>query len=954
MADDSRVFEQVRFGPFRLSSAERLLTCDGVPVAIGSRSLDILIALVERAGDVLSRRELIDRVWPDLVVEEANLRVHILGLRRALGDGQDGARYVTNIPGRGYCFVAPVRRERSEDGPQPPAPQARSRAAKSLPARLGRMIGREADVAALSRLLMARRFVSVLGAGGLGKTTVAVAIAHALLDEFQGEAFFIDLSALGDGALLPSAVAAAVGLQIQEDIGAAGLLAALADRRLLLLLDSCEHIVDAAAALAEILFAEAPGVHLLVTSREALRVEGEQVHLLHPLGIPAQEDGATAETLLATASGQLFMERADAAGSRSALTDEDAPVVAGICRRLDGIALAIELVASRVGTYGIRGTADLLDGRLKLLWQGRRNAVPRHQTLQAMLDWSYALLSSREQRVLRRLSVFVGFFTHAAVRSVATDECIDDLEVTDAVEALVDKSLISACTNEGTLCFRLLDTTRAYAAVKLAESGEGPLIARRHAGFCLDGLAGEGIDPQHAGGREPGRHAPDLSNVRAALEWAFSPEGDRPLAVRLAAHAMPLFLGLSFLGECRRWCGRALAALAEEERGTPTELALNEGLAVSAMFTRGNSVEVRAAIERGLDLAEALGDWNHQLHLLAGLHIYLTRIGDYQGALDCARRSVQVAGTTGRTGALAMADWMLGCTYHLVGDQDGAQRHCEIGFGHVPVDAPIDMGFFGYDHRVRALIVLARTLWLRGYPDRAAQTSLQAIAVAERRDHPVTLCIALIYTATVALWSGEDDLARERIERLLASAARHSLGPYHAVGQALEGARLIALGDAAAGVAELRNAMARLQVEQHEVLGGFFSRALAEGLMATGDLAEANAIAGAAIVRAEQGGAVDAPDLMRVRAAILLAGPRPDVDGAEGLLTAMLDLARRQSAASWELRAATALSRLWLRTGRGDEARALLTQTLSPFTEGFATADLRAAEGVLAQALDAA
>ena len=396
------------FGPYRLVSAERLLQRDGLPVALGSRALDLLIALIEHAGEVLSQRELMARAWPNLTVEEGNLRVTIAGLRKALGEGQDGARYIANVPGRGYCFVAPV--DRVVDRPGTPALAAASRrsVAAGLPPALGRMVGRGETVAELFSLLAARRFVSIVGPGGMGKTTVAVAVAHALLESFDGAIVFVDLAALTDPALVPATLATALGVATRAPDPVPGLLAHLGDQRTLIVLDNCEHVIEAAADVAERIYAGAPRTHLLVTSREALRAEGETLHLLQPLAMPAETAELTAAQALASPAVELFMQRALASGHGAALTDRDAPLVAEICRRLDGIALAIELAGSRVGAYGLEGTAKLLNNRFKLLWQGRRSALPRHQTLHAMLDWSYNLLSARDRRALDRLSVFVG------------------------------------------------------------------------------------------------------------------------------------------------------------------------------------------------------------------------------------------------------------------------------------------------------------------------------------------------------------------------------------------------------------------------------------------------------------------------------------------------------------------------------------------------------------------
>jgi predicted ATPase/DNA-binding winged helix-turn-helix (wHTH) protein len=937
--DNLRTNDVTSFGPFRLFAAERLLEKADEPLQLGGRALDILIALVERAGEVVTRKELISRVWPDVIVEEANLRVHVAGLRKALGDGHDGARYVANVPGRGYCFVAPVTRSTSQRSLAQSRPAVTDRLHK-LPARLTRMVGRDETVRALSAQLMTRRFVSIVGPGGMGKTTVAVSIAHALIDDFKGAVFFVDLGALTDPALVPTAVASALGFMMQAQDPFLSLLAFLGERRVLLVLDNCEHVIDAAAALAEPVVSEAPQAHILATSREALRVEGEHVHLLYPLDGPLDDVGLTAAEALRFPAVQLFMERAAAGGNRSELSDADAPIVAGICRRLDGIALAIELAASRVSFHGIRGTAELLDNRFKLLWQGRRTALPRHQTLNAMLDWSYNLLAERDRLVLCMLSVFVGVFTIKAALPVAETEATD-AEIADAVASLVAKSLISPTALGESTYYRLLDTTRAYAAGKLAERGEADNIARRHALYYSNYLAHDAVIQSTFGEHDLSGYASHIGNVRAALEWAFSDRGDIAVGVELAAWAAPLFVGLSLLDECRNWCEQALAALDDAGRGTRREMILQEALALSSMFTKGNSDEVRAAIERGLALAETFEDRDHQLQLLAGLNIFLTRIGDFRGSLTVAEQGVAVARTVRKTAALVMTDWMLGVSHHLVGNQAAAQRHCEGGMTKAVELGQLNANFFGYDHRIRALVALARALWLRGFSEQALRTAQQAIDEAERRDHPVSVCISLIYAVPVFLWRGDLGQAAEFIERLIAYAGRYSLAPYRAVGMALRGELAVIRDQAGAGLILLRNALETLHAERHNILVTVFASSLAEGLRKTGQFDEALITINGALARAASCGATfDMAELLRIKGQILATMPRPDRPSAADCLMQSLAVARGQSALAWELRSATALARLLSENGQRDQARDTLAPVYDRFTEGFETEDL--------------
>ncbi|MBO4224189.1 winged helix-turn-helix domain-containing protein [Bradyrhizobium neotropicale] len=550
MADSMGADQFLSFGPFRLSSVGRILYRDDEPVALGSRALDILITLVERAGETVSRRDLINQVWPDLLVEDANLRVHVTHLRRALLDGRDGARYVANVPGRGYCFVAPVTRTAA---PHRHAARALCQSPAlpcNLPPRLERMVGRDKTVSELSLLILQNRFVSVVGAGGMGKTTVATAVCHALLERFGGAVHFVDLSAIPDGSFVETAVESVLGLSTGSQDSFERLISVLAGRRTMLVLDNCEHVVDTVAPLAERLFSSAPDVFILTTSRETLRVEGEHVYLLRPLDPPPPDAELTADSIAGWPAVQLFMERAVAGGYRLQLSDDDAPLVATICRQLDGVALAIELAAGRVGAYGIQGTANLLDNRFRLLWEGRRSALPRHQTMRAMLDWSYNLLSEKERRVFCRLSIFTGLFAPDAAQRVVADEEITEQDAAEALAGLVDKSLVWVSTVDGEIYYRLLNMSRSYAMLKLEECQERDVVAGRHALYYSNMLRLKPIRDFDA--QELCSCEPHVRNIRAALEWCFSACGDPAIGGELTVNAAPLILRMALLGDCRR------------------------------------------------------------------------------------------------------------------------------------------------------------------------------------------------------------------------------------------------------------------------------------------------------------------------------------------------------------------------------------------------------------------
>jgi predicted ATPase/DNA-binding winged helix-turn-helix (wHTH) protein len=898
---------QALFGPYVLAPEQRLLTRQGVPLAVGARALEILIALVGEHGRVLTHRQLIERAWAGLTVEESNLRVAVSGLRKALRDGEEGARYIENVVGRGYCFVAPVRwlNLGSEQAPPAALPPPAQSLSTRLPLPAARVIGREDVVDRLVAAMGERSLISLVGAGGLGKTTVAALVAQALRARAAVEPVFVDLSAADDEAGLVKAVAAALGLDGPGRELEATVLTALASHRLLLVLDCCEHLVEAAAAFCDRLTRRLDAYRVLVTSREALRVEAETVHLLEPLAFPSADDAGAPREPLGYSAVQLFVERAEVSGRRGPWTDAETRLAGDICRRLDGVALAIELVASRVGALGLKGVADLLDESLGLQWPGRRDAAPRHQTLQALLDWSHDLLGERDRRVLRRLALFTGPFTLKDAHAVAGDAGDDALDVANALTSLVDKSLVwTSHGGAGPVQFRLLDTTRAYALAKLTRSGEAEVIAERHATQVLARLTDGGGPGASLFQRRAPSTPPAIGDVLAALRWA---EGARPddLFSNLAVGAAPLLLSRAQLEECESWCVRALNRLAEARRGGSEELRLLEAVAIARMFGRGNHDAVRETIERGLALAERLGARSDQVQLLAGQHIFLTRLGEFSAALDCGRQCAELCDPARDPGGAALAQWMLGTSLHLVSDQRLAQQAIDRGFAYWAGADADGADVFGYDHKVRAMIVLCRALWLRGERARSIEVCEAAVAEAERGGRPVSLCIALIYTATVALWDEDWETAEGLVTRLVEHSARHGIGPYHGVGLALAGELDIGRGRYAEGVEGLGQALERLDREAHRILSPAFSGTLALGLHALGDQAKARRRILSALEDARAiGQHYDLPRLYLIASEVLAS------DGEEvgrGYVMQALEAARAGSALSLELAAATAL-----------------------------------------------
>ncbi|MFU2327703.1 ATP-binding protein [Pseudomonas sp. NFX98] len=464
----------LRFGPYAFHLNQRLVLEGDQPLRLGGRALDILQVLVEHAGSVVSKEELIAQVWPRSVVEEINLRVHIAALRRAFRDGQNGHCYIVNIPQRGYSFVAPVQ-QASELTPI--SLENLHKPQHNLPARLTPVTGRDALVGSLVRQLPVRRFMTLVGPCGIGKTTVALRVGELLLQHYRDGVWLVDLATIDDPAQLVDHLTRTLGLNVGTTLEALGQWHAL------LILDNCEHLLERCRTLIEALLASAPRLSILVTSREPLRATGETLLPLPPLVVPPVSALRSIDEFMGYSAVQLFVSRARARQQGFALREQDLKAVREICRRLDGLPLAIELAAAQIDALALVGLQAQLDNCFQLLTQGRRTAVPRHQTLKAALDWSYERLSPAEQTVLQRLAVFKSAFTLDAAMGVVSCATLLPANLTRVMDSLVLKSLLSLEQGNGVSRFRFLNTTRNYALEKLEHSGALRTIEMRYAGY---------------------------------------------------------------------------------------------------------------------------------------------------------------------------------------------------------------------------------------------------------------------------------------------------------------------------------------------------------------------------------------------------------------------------------------------------------------------------------------
>jgi len=719
-------------GRYRLQPT-RGLYADGVPVVLGTKALDILTALVEAGGHLVTKDELLERVWPGIVVEEHNIQVHVSALRKALGGD---AGWIVTVPKHGYRFVGPLGRT--------PA------AAEPLPRPLNRLFGREEDLATIRSLLDRTQLVTISGPGGTGKTRLGLELLHQIGGRYREGAVFVDLSVLEDPSLTVSLVAAALRIEFRGDPPQPEQLARrLKERELLILLDNCEHVLDSVAPLAESILAGAPGISLLATSREPLACLGEQVYRLPPLAVPDDDTASPAETIASSAVA-LLVDRLKAADPHFELTDGAVRAVGGICRRLDGLPLAIEMIGAVALDFGLETMAARLEQPFGLPYSVARTITPRHRSLEATLDWSHALLSPAEQIMLRRLSVFPGLFSLEGGEAVASGDKLPRPACSDLLVSLVRKSLVSIDT-AAPLPYRLLETIRTYAAEKLEEAGEQRSVREQHGRYVMAKLK-YSTEEWHDTGESiwRDRYAWLLADLRAALRWSFGPDGNLDLGLVIAGRSWPLWSVLRLAGEGRHWAETAAAALSEE---TPHEVAAHVWMAVGNLMPQRSLERAIFALRRAADLFGIVKDAVEHGLALARTGQMLAMHDDVAAAavaLAEARRVLERSTAKRSLGSCAMG---FGLLHHARGSPRAeARREFDLARSlFQAADSP--------RLTVLALCNLADTMWAEKELETAITTVKDAVDLARREGFSHFIGFALGNLAGMLTARGDLDKA---------------------------------------------------------------------------------------------------------------------------------------------------------------------------------------------------
>ncbi len=882
-----------------------------------------------------------DRIWPGAIVTENTLHVHAMAIRKALGPHRN---LVKTESRRGYRLLGDWALRR-HDAARPPVGVQRIRIdgespLTNFPVPVTRLIGRKAAVARLRDLISAYRLVTLTGPGGIGKTSLALKAARGIVGEYADGGWSVELASLSDPALVSTAVAATLRVPTQvTGVTPETIARSIGDRQLLLILDNCEHLIEAVATLAETLLGHCPHTTIVATSRETLRIQGEHVYRVPPLEVPAPGQDE-AEHILNSSAVELFVTRSKASDASFLPDRRELPSIGAICRHLDGIPLAIEFAAARAATFGIQSVLAHLNDRFALLTSGRRTALPRHRTLRAVLDWSYALLPEAEQRLLSHVAVFAGGFTIEAIVAVANIGTTDRASVLESIGNLVSKSLVTL-DRDTTSRWYLLETTRVYALGKLADRGETWQAARRHAEYCLALFAPFGTGGQlQAALDDIERYRIEVDNLRAALNWAFSSGGDAALGVRLAATATDFWSAAWLFPEARERARTALAGIGDAA-GSREEMILWYSFGTSLFLTEGKNDEARAALTRALTLARTFADADYEQRVTQHLWVFSIRASALDDALIQVRQFEETAGHDDRQ-SRAVIDFRRGFAQVYRGEHREAIECLRRTIDRYPDEIrDRDRLRFNGDLPVFALGQIAVSQLSRGLLDTASRSA--AGAVAQTRG----LSTAAWAGACTFLILGELEMADRYGEQLVNYASIHGLRPTYAEGVCVRGSVAVRRADPKAGADLLRRGLAEMRELNYQLYYSFFRVERATALGALGRIDDGLAEAGIALRFAEDTGTRwFVPETLRIEGE-LRALRDPDDPAVEDCFHRGLEVARAQDALFWELRLAASLARLRVARNRHREARRILAPVYDRFTEGFAAPDLRAAKAFL-------
>jgi predicted ATPase/DNA-binding winged helix-turn-helix (wHTH) protein len=909
---------------------------------------------VQSVSGFVSKDHLMERVWPGAVVGEGTIHVHISAVRKALGPDRS---LLKTASGRGYRLLGSWT-PRQREGVAAPVEPSLTRTAEGAPQNnfpplISRLVGRAEAAQFVRDLVSAYRVVTLTGPGGIGKTSLAINAVRYLIPDFADGGWIVELASLSDPSLVPSAVASTLGLKLGGEISAEAVARAVGGKHLLLVLDNCEHVIDTVANLAETFTRLCPRSSIVATSREVMRIDGETVYRVPPLEVPATGRVAP-DHIIKYSAVELFVARTKALNVGFSPSADDLASIGLICRRLDGMPLAIEFAAARAAVISVKGVAAGLRDRFTLLTAGRRTALPRHRTLRATLDWSHELLPDTEQHLLRRLAVFPAAFSVDAAVAVMADTGFDAAAVLEGIADLVAKSWVGLDKSGDAPRWSLLETIRAYAHAKLVEHGEADITARHHAAYFLSLLAP--VSDFRSRLSEEGLHlcVAEIDNVRAALDWSFSSADDQTIGIGLTAVYAPVWRQLSLMNECRERCERALFSLQlQENPDIRLRMELKMALASAMFITMGPAEQARTLLTDAIEAADALNDPEAQMKALTASLAILSLRGETGKAIIATDRIEQIAHRLGDPVSLGLAHRQRGTRLLMSGRAREAQQYFERALrSHELRDDRQGGIYYNSNDHAMARVMLARALCMQGFAERALSEARLSLEELQDSDNQLPLCQNLYYgVCRITTMLGDFSTADREIARLIELARRSNAQFWETAGRFCEGKLLVERGEFAQGLTVLREAFETCGRTGWRLSYPEFRGALAMGLAGLGRMEEALRILEDAEARAYEDGNAQLwyhPELLRVRGEIMLQrAPGESALEAENCFSQAAKLASEHGALFWELRVALSLARLRVHQGHSREARALVAPVYDRFTEGFATADLRTAQHFL-------
>ncbi|MGO6696295.1 winged helix-turn-helix domain-containing protein [Rhizobium johnstonii] len=916
------------FGDFRLIPKRHLLLHGSTPVKLGGRAFEVLKVLVEKRGEVVSKRELIAAAWPEAFVLEGNLKVTIFSLRKALGDTQAQPGFIATVSGRGYRFVAPVKFTNA----------LVAGGANTLP-NVDGIIGRTSDVEDVVARVRNFSVVTICGAGGVGKTRLALAVADCMKDEFPDGICWVDLSTISDPTLVSAVLASALGMGGNPSDPLDAMADYLRPRRILILLDNCEHVLSSLS-----LFVSRVGLRdacrVLTTSREPIGASGESVLWLEPLRYPIAKIPTNITESLDYPAIVLFSRRAsDTAGY--ILTDEDCAAVGEICRSLDGLPLAIELAASEMQRYNPKQILEMLNARMDGWGQGQ---IPRHQTLLSVVDWSYQLLSADEATIFCVLWVFAGAFESDDVLSVAKSVGLSAAAVARGLGSLVSKSLLQV-VDGSRVRYKLLDITRRYAEYRMVEQSRFAVVSESHALRMIELFERSEDDWNWRERNEWNiRYRDRLPDIRKAIDWAFKSDEHSALAIRLTVAAIPILFEISSISEARAMTERALAhrGCSELQR-----LKLLSCRAWCMIYARRLETEVDYVWLSVIELASKTGMADYQLRALIGHTFYLLAVGRTMDAVAQLQAFGELADIHPDLPAVVDGERVMALVKAYTGNLGEALTSLDrLALSSPTINPGSKMAGFQVDRYIGTRTYQSFVAWLCGRPRQAVASAEQGVQAAGRLGHSISQSNVLVMAALpISLWNRDlaalshyTDLLKANFESEPVELWLPALRYFSAAAEALDGRSTArrSLNDA---IEQLIDSRFTLRVCGHL---GFF----AEILTCDGKFDEANEqVARAVTYQRRQQEWWCAAELQRIQGVVWYKAG--DAQKGEDLLWRALDEARAVGALGFELRIANSLADIFQQEARDAEIHNLLAPIYKRFEISYRNFDLSRSESIL-------